>query len=45
MIVTITVIGTVVLLFVFVFILYGKRFRVRTAERYRYYAGRQVVGR
>lgn len=43
--VTIGVIGTAVLLFTFVFIYYGKRFRVRSAHRYRYYAGRQFESR
>ena len=32
---------TVILLSVFVFIFYGKKFRVRSAARYRYYAGKQ----
>lgn len=41
-IITITVIGTVVLAFVFSFIFYGKRFRAITTRRYRYYAGRQL---
>ena len=43
--VTIGVLGTVVLLFTFMFIYYGKRFRVWTAPRYRYYAGRQFEAR
>jgi hypothetical protein len=52
-IITITVLGTVVLAFVLLFIWKGKRMRVWTTGRYRYYAERQfenagfvsVVGR
>jgi hypothetical protein len=40
-IVIITVIGAVVSAFVFVFIFYGKKFRVWITDRYRYYAERQ----
>jgi len=43
--ITITVLGTVVLLFCFVFIFYGKRYRIQTASRYRYFAERQFEAR
>ncbi|KAE8440904.1 hypothetical protein EG329_006325 [Mollisiaceae sp. DMI_Dod_QoI] len=44
-IITITVIGTVVLAFVFLFIFKGKSFRVRSAKRYRGYAEKQFEAR
>jgi uncharacterized membrane protein len=44
-IVIITVLGTVVLAFVFVFIFWGKKMRVWSANRYRYYAERQFEAR
>ena len=44
-IVIITVLGTVVLAFVFVFIYWGKKMRVRSAGRYRFYAERQFEAR
>ena len=43
--ITITVLGTAVLLFAFGFLYYGKRWRVMTTERYRYYAARQFDAR
>ena len=36
---------TAVLLGTFIFIFYGKKLRVKSAERYRYYAARQYEAR
>lgn len=43
--ITINVIGTVVLLFTLLFIYQGKRFRVLTTARYRYFAERHFEAR
>ena len=43
--ITINILGTVVLLFTFLFIYLGKRFRVYTVGRYRWCAERQFEAR